>query len=177
MRRHCAVFDRCCVYDRSVLVFPRDRVGSLCRRVRCGVFRITGYRDNRGSPAGECVGEFIGLRFGRGLAVVGRGRAVCHLFGLQRIAVAIDPCDSVLFGYISGISVSFIAEGDRGSIYYLISSGRINAYVRGYFLSIVITRASECCRRRAIIACPRPSRFTVGMSCSDYRSRFGLMTS
>ena len=99
----------------TVFVDKLDRVlvdgGGECR----GVGRVAGHDINCGSPLIKGVGVLSGCRLGRGLAVIGRGRAIGNvLVLLQLCAVLVQPCDGVGVGGIGELRGIGDVTGDRG---------------------------------------------------------------
>ena len=107
--RHCAVFHaRVCLKDSAVLIFPCDGVLVL----DCGIYRsvcgIAGYGHHIGSPVTEAV-AVLSCSCLTGGCMAGH-IAIGHCGGVNKAAVIIEPCDSVLIflrgicGFICGIA-------------------------------------------------------------------------
>ena len=97
MGRNGKIRIQCCINDRVIVIQPCDGIGILGGIELCGIGRVTGHRNDLRSPSVvEGVGELCGRSLGRSLAGVGGSLAVSNLLGLQRIAVAVDPCNGVL---------------------------------------------------------------------------------
>ena len=94
--RHRAVFDLRALQLRAVLVHELHRVLVHCAVELRGVGRVARDGDDLFIPPLECVGVLGVRRLGRGIAVVGRRRAVGDvLVRLQHRAVGVLPRDRV----------------------------------------------------------------------------------
>ena len=93
MSRDRAIFDRCRVDGRAIVILPRDRVAVLrrgeCRLVGC----VTRHRHGSGVPGRERVGVFRRRRLRR--VRMRRNRAIFHRRRVDGRAIVILPRDRV----------------------------------------------------------------------------------